>query len=281
MININADHRDQTALTDAERKKQAAIEAQMRALGYAGGDEEEEDDEDAADDGASDKGADWLHTNGIDYHPGYDLIVINTPELNELWVIDHSTSTRQAASHRGGRWGKGGDLLFRWGNPRNYGAGKDSDRRLFYEHDPKWIFDGPERGLRLTIFNNGGGRPGGDFSSVDELLLPFDPEQGFVREPGEPFGPNEPVWSYSDQGNFYSSFISGAHRLPNGNTFICSGAPGRMLEVTPAGEIVWDYLNPYGGETQPGENAPSVPRTALFRATRIAPDHPGLRALEL
>ncbi len=54
-----------------------------------------------------------------------------------------------------------------------------------------------------------------------------------------------------------------------------------MLEVTPKGEIVWDFLNPYGGETQPGERAPSVPRTALFRATRIAPDHPGLRALEL
>ena len=281
LIDINADHRDRPALTEEERVKQAAVEAQMRALGYAGGDEDEEDDGDAADDGGSDKGADWLHSNGIDYHPEYDLIVISTPQLSEFWVIDHSTSTRQAASHRGGRWGKGGDLLFRWGNPRNYGAGQDSDRKLFYQHDPEWILDGPAGELRLTIFNNGRGRAGGDFSSVDEFVLPFDPEQGFVREPGKPFGPAEPVWSYSDQGNFFSSFISGAHRLPNGNTFICSGAPGRMLEVTPEGEIVWDFLNPYAGDTQPGEKAPSVPRTALFRATRIAPDHPGLKALEL
>ncbi len=116
---------------------------------------------------------------------------------------------------------------------------------------------------------------------MDEFVLPFDPEQGFSRELGKAFGPDEPIWSYSDQGNFYSGFISGAHRLPNGNTFICSGSPGRMLEVTPKGEIVWDFPNPYGGETQPGEKAPSVPRTALFRATRIAPDHLGLRALEL
>ena len=54
-----------------------------------------------------------------------------------------------------------------------------------------------------------------------------------------------------------------------------------MFEVTPEGEIVWDYLNPYGGDAERGERAPSVPRTALFRATRIAPDHPGLKALEL
>ena len=42
----------------------------------------------------------------------------------------------------------------------------------------------------------------------------------------------------------YSENISGAHRLPNGNTIICSGTIGRFLEVTTAGEIVWEYICP-------------------------------------
>jgi hypothetical protein len=37
-----------------------------------------------------------------------------------LWVIDHQTTTAQAASHTGGRYNKGGDLLYRWGNPQTY-----------------------------------------------------------------------------------------------------------------------------------------------------------------
>ena len=61
---------------------------------------------------------DWLHTNGIDYNAEYDLIVLSVPRMNELWVIDHSTTTEEALGSTGGRWGKGGDLLWRWGNPR-------------------------------------------------------------------------------------------------------------------------------------------------------------------
>ena len=156
LIDINSDHRDQPAMTEAERKRLEELEEQMRALGYSGGDEDEEDRGGAPP--GSDKRPDWLHTNGIAYQPEYDLIVLSIPELNELWVLDHSTSIDDAAGRSGGRWGQGGALLYRWGNPRNYGMGTDADRRLFYQHDPTWI-TGPEGDLRLLVYNNGGGVP--------------------------------------------------------------------------------------------------------------------------
>src|SRR5262249_16994653 len=65
-----------------------------------------------------------------------------------------------------------------------------------------------------------------------------------------------PAWSYSapKRTDFYSSFISGAHRLPNGNTFICSGANGTIFEVTAQKEMVWKYLNPVLGIPTPGSS---------------------------
>jgi hypothetical protein len=284
-IDLNGDHRDQPPMTPAERERIEEQERQMRALGYTGEDEDEEADDEDSPDGDDEEEddeprGDWLHTNAVDHHPGLDLIALSTPQMNEIWVIDHSTTSAEAAGSSGGRWGRGGDLLYRWGNPRNYGMGTDADRRLFYQHNPEWILDGPPGELRLLIFNNGGGRPDGDYSSVIELSLPFDTERGFVRPPGEAFGPAEPVWSYSDKDQFFSSFISGADRLPNGNTLVCQGAAGRVIEVTAAGEIVWEYKNPYG-ERDPDSEGRGAPPKALFRATRLPADHPGLAGREL
>jgi len=286
-VDVNADHRDAPPLTDEERERLLAIEEQMRALGYAGGNVDAAGADDGGDD-ARDRRPDWLHTNAVDYHAGHDLIVLSTPRLCELWVIDHSTTTAEAAGERGGRWGRGGELLWRWGNPRNYGHGGEADQQLFYQHDPQWL-DGSNAGaldpgaavadgLRLTLFNNGGGRPGGDHSSVDELVLPFDPERGFTRAEGAPFGPAEPAWTYRDP-DFFSAFISGAQRLPNGNTLVCEGTKGRVFEITREGTVVWDWRNPFGGDAPPPKGVDGVPSTALFRATRYAPDHPGVVAL--
>ena len=286
LLDINADHRDRPAMTEKQRQEQEEQEKQMRALGYIG---EDEDDSSNGSQGNS-RGAntlpDWLHTNAVAYHAELDLIALSTPNLNELWVIDHSLSTEDAAWNSGGRFGKGGGLLYRWGNPRNYGEGDVGDRKLFYQHDPKWI--GGAEDLRLLVFNNGSGREG-EFSSVEELALPFDSEKGFERASGKPFGPAEPSWVHSDKGNFYAAFISGAQRLPNGNTLICEGPKGRVFEVTTEGEVVWDFVNPVGGENRTGDRPPpsssqastrpqpSTPPKALFRATRIGLDHPAVQ----
>ena len=284
-LDVNGDHRDQAPLSAEELAKLDEVQAQMRALGYVGGKDETDEEKDRR------KEPDWLHTNAVDYHAGLDLILLSSPNLSEIFVIDHSTTTAQAAGSSGGRWGHGGDLLWRWGNPRRYGAGDDDQQQLFYQHDPQWL-DGSNAGaapghegqaiaadLRLTVFNNGGGRPGGDHSSVDELVLPFDPALGFVHEPGVPFGPAAPAWTFADPGNVFSPFISGAQRLPNGNTLLCEGISGRLLEVTRDGRIVWEYRSPFTGDQPAPKGTGGVPPLAVFRCTRYAPDHPGVVAL--
>jgi hypothetical protein len=253
----------------------------MGALGYTGGAGGDEDDEGGGLFGPHGTLPDWLHMNSVDYHPEYDLILLSTPNLSEVWVIDHSTSVDEATWHSGGRWKKGGGLLYRYGNPRVYGAGTHADRRFWYQHDAVWLPGEKEGELRYLLFNNGSMRPGEPFSSVEEYVIPFDPEKGFRHTPGEPYGPDRPDWYYLDKGRFFSGFISGAQRLPNGNTLICQGADGRLFEVTPGKEIVWEYVNPHGGEIPITRIAGGAGRTAVFRATRIAADAPALRGRDL
>lgn len=288
-IDINADHRFDAPETEAERKSREEREAMMHGLGYGGGQADGAGGGDVAAVDAPapapasppvkppDKyNADWLHTNGIDYLPEQDLIVLSSPHLSEIWVIDHGTTTAEAATSKGGRRGRGGDLLWRWGNPRNYGAGDDDSRTLFAQHNPTWVRGAEPDRLSLLVFDNGDSRPGGEHSAVLELTLPFDPARGFLRDEGWPFGPAEPSWSYKDPERFFSPFISGAERLANGNTLICEGARGRIFEVTAAGLIVWDFYSPFGGELAPSKQGGRAPSKALFRATRIPADHPGL-----
>lgn len=83
--------------------------------------------------------ADWLHTNSIDYNAELDQIAVSVRHFSELWVIDHSTTVEEAASHDGGSSGMGGDLLYRWRNPQSYDAGDAEDQQLFLQHDVRWI----------------------------------------------------------------------------------------------------------------------------------------------
>jgi hypothetical protein len=296
-IDINADHRYEPKEETAEaRKKREDRERQMKSVGYAGGNDPQDDppapaaapapaSAPAVASGGAKPDApkapkiesDWMHTNAIDWHPELDLILLSSPHLREIFVIDHSTTTAQAASNSGGRYGHGGDLLYRYGNPQNWGMGRNADERLFYQHNAQWLHDGPKGELHVLLFNNGAKRPVKEYSSVEEFVLPFDREHGFVRAADKPFGPAEPIWSYSDPDNFFSGFISGAQRLPNGNTLICAGASGRVFEVTSDKHIVWDYLSPLGGEVEPPKQGGKAPPKALFRATRIARDDPSLK----
>lgn len=280
-FDVNVNFEPPEEIDEAERRAREERKRQMAALGYGGGgaDDDEEDDDDAPRPKDWDESGDWMHTNAIDYHPGLDLIVLSSPELGEIYVIDHSTTREEARGSTGGDRGAGGDLLWRWGNPQNHGTGGEDDQRLFYQHDPRWL---PGDGARLTVFNNGGGRPDGtSFSEVLELELPFEEGVGFTHAEGEPFGPAEPAWSYSDPDTFLSAFISGAGRLASGNTIICSGVVGRIFEVTPGGEVVWDYYSPLGGDVEPPDHAGNAPPYSLYRADRYARDHPGVVALGL
>jgi len=181
---------------------------------------------------------DWMHTNSIDYNEKLDQIVMSVRYFNEIWVIDHSTTTAEAAGHTGGNSGKGGDLLYRWGNPQVYNRGTSSDRKLFEQHDTLWIDDGCPGAGNILIFNNGVGRL---YSTVDEIVPPVDANGTYYLAPGSAYGPTTQTWLYSPTPSFYASHLSGATRLASGNTLICNGETGKLWEVTPEGATVWQY----------------------------------------
>jgi len=182
---------------------------------------------------ASGGNSDWHHVNGIDYNEDLDQIVLSVRNLSEIWVIDHDTTTAEAA-------GPAGDLLYRWGNPAAYDSGDASDQQLFVQHNAQWIDEGLPGEDNILVFNNGQGRAGDDYSSVVEIVPPVAGDGTYTN--GLPIAPR---WIYTNAipTNFYASHISGAQRLPNGNTLICEGTEAYAFEVTPDGGLVWDYTD--------------------------------------
>jgi hypothetical protein len=220
------------------------------------------------------KDPDWMHVNAVAYNADLDQIVLSSPHFCEIWIIDHGTTMEEAKGHTGGRWGKGGDLLYRWGNPRAYRNGTKLDQRLFFQHNIQWIAKGLSGQGHLLVFNNGAGRTPEEYSSVDEFAPPTDPDGNYTHAQPGPIGPAEALWSYSapNKKDFYSWFISGAQRLPNGNTLINSGATGIVFEVTAENEMVWEFANPIknpasgppgGAPLKPFEVVPTPARGAL------------------
>ncbi len=214
--------------------------------------------------GDPDGSADINHINAVDYNPDLDQILLSVHSYHEIVVIDHSTTTTEAATHLGGRYGRGGDLLYRWGNPRMYGAGDTEDQKLFGQHNAHWIPPGLPGAGNILLFNNGQGRL---FSSVDELVPAADASGLYPLGAGTAWGPQELAWSWNavDPTHFMSGVVSGAQRLPNGNTLICDGSGSNFFEVTPDGVEVWRF---------------AADPNVYFRATRYAPDYPGLANLQ-
>ena len=236
---------------------------------------------------ASQPSPDWLHINAVAYNTTLDQIALSVHNSGEVWIIDHSTTTAQAASHEGGDSGMGGDLLFRWGNPQTYDAGSHEDQWLFGQHDSHWIPDGYDGAGNILIFDNGMGRGDAEFSRIVEITPPLLPDGSYDLTSGSAYEPADPAWVYTDDppSKFYSQNISGSQRLPNGNTLICSGATGRFFEVTADGDIVWEYVSPATGRgflaqgEQPGEGPGR--NNSVFRAYRYDADFPGLAGRDL
>ncbi len=200
--------------------------------------------------------ADWTHINAIDYNERLDQILLSVRNFSEIWIIDHSPTTAEAA-------GPDGDLLYRWGNPRAYGAGSSAHQQLFVQHDAQWIEDGLPGAGNILIFNNGLAQAGRGYSSVDEITPPLQEDGAYtLPQAGQGFAPAAPAWRYTADPptDFYAANISGAQRLPDGSTLICDGPRGRFFVVSASGDILRE--DDVGGE--------------VFRVVYYPAEYPGV-----
>ncbi len=258
------------------------------------------------------QGSDMSHVNAIGYNAELDQIVFSVPHFHEIFIIDHSTTSEEAKGSTGGRWGHGGDLLYRWGNPANYDRGSMADQDLFGQHDVKWIPKGYPGEGHIMVFNNDIRNPNnklpsiwaglatvtspdallsigdlGNHSAVFEFIPPTDDKGGYIIPENASIGPDGPIWMYTspDKYSFYSAFISGAQRLKNGNTMVTSGAKGRFIEVTPANEIVWEYWNPYKNDYALPDGSPPQPVGPFiygqYRSTHFMTDFSAFKGKDL
>lgn len=203
---------------------------------------------------------DWSHFNTLEYLPDTDQVLMNSRNLSEIYIIDKKT----------------GKIVQRWGNPSSYGKGDkpgwydDGSQQLFGSHHATLLPNG-----NVQIFDNGSERPEGSRSRVVEVDL----KTGKI------------VWQYAAKGSnsFFSYRQGAAQRLPNGNVMVTSTQQGHLFEVTPSGEVVWEFVNPImKGQAKPvfADGADALDDDQCFsnmihRAYRYAPDYAGLKGKDL
>ena len=182
---------------------------------------------------------DWIHVNGIDYNPELDQIVFSSNRLDEIFIIDHSTTTEEARGSTGGNSGMGGDFLYRWGNTYNYDRGAVTDQILFNVHGVNWIDSGLPGAGNILLYNNGidQGR-----SELIEFTPPMLSNGTYQLNGTLSYNPAEGdyEWFYTST-DFFSARLSGVYRLPNGNSMASVGGTGEIREVTADGSIAWSF----------------------------------------
>ncbi len=213
--------------------------------------------------GNSTRGFDWMHVNSATwlgpnrmydagderFHP--DNIIISSRYANLTAII-----------------ARDGSIPWRLGPDYSETEGGREIGQVQGQHNPHLIPKGLPGAGNLLVFDNGanagwgsnnveGAVGPGNIIRANSRVLEIDPVT------------LEVVWSYSMAGReafkFYSHYISNAQRLENGNTLIIEGADGRLFEVTPDGDIVWEYVSPYFVEREALSNA-------VYRAYRLPYD---------
>ncbi|HRG22240.1 MAG TPA: aryl-sulfate sulfotransferase [Saprospiraceae bacterium] len=212
--------------------------------------------------------ADWMHSNGLAYHEGLDLIALSVAHFNEIWFIDHSTTTAEAGTSLGGKFGKGGDLVFRWGNPRAYKSGTIQDQQLFFQHDVQWLKNGS-----ISCFNN---RANPQYSTVVTFQPVLDSiNWQFLRNGTGEFLPQivETSFTHPIQKNkLQSSGLSSAQFLPNDNLLVFSGNQGYAFEFKPGeNKTIWEYILPFRNGL-PISQGSIASNNLSFKLKRYPPD---------
>lgn len=215
---------------------------------------------------------DWEFTesfmiNGMDYNEDLDQIVLSVRKVCEIVIIDHSTTTEQAKGSTGGKYNKGGDLLYRYGNPANYKRATLNAQQLYFQHNPNWIKYGEHKG-KIMVFNNLLSKE--SYSTVQIIDPPIKPDGSYTLENDQPYMPLTPAVEYGATQNkvkIWSGYTSGAKVLPNGNIVITEGRTAKIYEIDPEGNVLWNYAVPLSGY--------------LFRSERYSHDYPAFIGKQL
>jgi hypothetical protein len=197
---------------------------------------------------------DWLHVNSATYvgpNRWFDQgdrrftpnnVIISSREASLLAIV-----------------GRDGSIVWRLGPDFTESKELRAIRQIIGQHHAHLIPKGLPGAGNLLVFDNGGASGYGFTNPIAP-----DGRGAFARATSRVLEINpvtlELVWSYSNP-RFFSTNISGAQRLPNGNTLITAGAGGRMFEVTREGAIVWEYMYPLFS----GANSSN----AVYRAYRV------------
>jgi len=220
--------------------------------------------------------SDMIHANAINYNADLDQIALSARHLNEVFVIDHSTSTSEAAGHNGGKYGKGGDFLWRWGNPEVYQKGTSADKKLGRQHDIRWISDGPYKG-KMSVFSNDG--YGSTILESSIHIIDQNDTDGVYKLSSGKYLPNDYLWSYD--GTIMGEIMGGDAQcgvqiMANGNALINETNRGRISEVDGSGNLVWVYEIPVADNAAFKQFEDPIGNGA-FRATRYPVDYPAFK----
>jgi len=175
---------------------------------------------------------DRYHMNGIDYNPALDQIVVSMHFMNSVFVIDHSTTTAEAAGHTGGTSGKGGDFLYRWGNPASYGA--TGTTAFSTIHDAHWISsDNPNYPSYLCGYNNQGGT--GGKTAITVWNPPYS-GNNYTQPVSSAYASS--AYAYQFNSSFSASNEGNSQQLPNENMLV-NNPSGAVYEINSAGTQLW------------------------------------------
>lgn len=238
---------------------------------------------------------DWIHFNSIEYNETLDQLVLSSVETDEIYIIDHSTTIQEAATSSGGRWGHGGDILFRWGNPNAYNQTHDVPQYFYGQHDARWIENTVPGTLGISVFNNGNGRPvenlGENYSDVIHLIPSWDLDSNYILTNND-FSVDlyDTIFNKEQDISFYAPITSGSTVLPNNEILVSNGPTGRFKIVNTQEDVLWDYIVPIGSGANPANQGtpPSQFETAgitnlnfIFKAVHYSADFPGFIGKDL
>ena len=242
--------------------------------------------------GGSGNSLNFNHGNGIEYNEDLNQIALSFRNGDEIIIIEYTGNLQDgeeiASSHSGGQYGKGGDLLYRWGNTAEYG--RDDIHLSYSQHDVNWIPEGYPGAGNLVMFNNGS-LSGRQYSTVVEIANQWDEvNQSYpeISSSDAHWGPDSLTWEWNADNDFdiFSGDSGGAHRLKNGNTLIAFGIYGLLLEVTPDLEVVWKYKCPVTNKGPLCYNA-DIHTTSdgsdgrVFKVREYEPDYSGFDGRDL